>query len=781
MRHLLDALRRTRYDTIVAVLAAVAFGLAIAGHGIPALRQDWQWPYPGDQMRSFLVDAWSGWNTSGIGAPAPYPSSYLLAVPTWLSFLAFGSAVTLWLFLLLTGVIVYAAARNAALQIGVDRLSAISIGLFALFNPWVYAKVVAGHVIMVLAYGATFGLIRELARKPSRFGRLALWLTFSFGQLQFFMLAMLAVGLFAVKRTAARSAFGYGLLIALPSIFGIAANYSMLRQIPYTLVWQLSQSVQPRDALLLAGYFTGYTEPIRGISSIGMWVVVLLAAIGATRALRSNAARAIVVLTALFLVVAMGVRGPFAAVYEPIVLHVPGSGIFRELYDMLGYTAIGYALLVSIACRQLRPLRYAALGAAVILSAAWLVHPPSEFFVSRSAIPTLDIHTDRDSRFALFPPFQPVSYEGRGTGVDPDAFRRAGNVTPLNSYLRVFPADAALISYARSRDTRLLSALSVSVVAQRPWLSSDVASLSHQLAANASIAQPKSFAVTHIPYVPELTIGQLPQIGGLDSNIGAGNVFFGDAHDAAPSWTADSWGQVPQFTPVTISNEYIDLSAGWVDARLAYVSNPAIAQGLGGAATRSPNASLPLTGGEDALVYLSGALLSRSGTRIVASTHGYAWIRIPDGVDAVRCRGFCVVVGQSRLTHQFPLYPPSRPYTALALGYVAPWLVTTHVPSGAAALIRYNVVYHRAWLAWSPEGLLPHVRLDTTVNGWLLPPRLRDQPIVIVEYVAALQTVLEVLGTVAALLLVVAYVLEKIRAWRAAATVREVAPVMVRR
>ncbi len=143
---------------------------------------------------------------------------------------------------------------------------AVGIGLFALFNPWVYNEVVAGHLVMVLAYAGLIGLFAEMlhGRNASTM-RLALWTALIEAQLQFFILAMLALVVFACT-TRKWTPSIFGVIIVLPSVIGLIAERGMLLRIPYGVTWQANQSVPPLPLLALGGYFAGYSDRLGAVA-----------------------------------------------------------------------------------------------------------------------------------------------------------------------------------------------------------------------------------------------------------------------------------------------------------------------------------------------------------------------------------------------------------------------------------------------------------------------------------------------------------------------------------
>jgi hypothetical protein len=395
--------------------------------------------------------------------------------------------------------------------------------------------------------------------------------------------------------------------------------------------------------------------------------------------------------------------------------------------------------------------------ASLTLIGAWVVQPPwlywvPEQFVPQSAIPT----TIANTRFAAIPAFQPLSFENRGSGIDPDLSPRPNNVTALNEFLPLYPVSTALARYLQDGSLRDMSALSVSYVVNRPWLHPDTRSLRGQLAlTSAGLPDEARRAppfVERIPNLPELTLSPLPRVGTLDTNIGAGNVFFGDARIARGPGVPADWANYSPVVPIVAPSRFADARQGWVDARLGFLSAPQLGQPFGGAMTLDSDALLAVHPDLDALVYVRGTLYSADGRKLTGST-GYRWIAIPTGVNAVRCSGLCVVALQG-MPPQLPSNPAGGPVTAVPFRQLTTWLASATIPPGPARLLRYNVAYEDLWIARSDGVELAHVRVDGIVNGWILPALDHRQNVVIIE-IGALATACAELFAVLGLIVII--------------------------
>ncbi len=733
------------------VAAAAIFAAFVVAKGVPTLRHDWAWPIDRSAIGSFLSDAIDGWLSTGFGTPNPHPTAYLIGPPLAAAMWLFGPLVAL---ALLAAVIGYACMRTvaaAASYFGAGTLAAIGVGCFTLFNPWVYNEVVAGHLVMVLAYAALIGLCAEMLRgREASCVRLALWVGLIEAQLQFYILAMLALALFAFA-TRKWQPLIFGAIFALPSIVGVIAERSTLLRIPYVVEWQVNQSVLPLPLLSLGGYFPGYADRLGLAASIGVGAVLALAVTGIVVARRSRAVIPIAVAATLVYVAMLGVHGPLAAAYAWTVRNVPESGVFRELYDLAGVFAALIALLACAASARLRLLEYVALVAGIALPVTWLVRPPADLWVASGAYPHPAIAAPPLTRVALLPAFQPLALrDGPGGGADPDVHDYPGGVSTLNEYFPSYPVDMALARYEQSDDVAALRALGVGEIVPRPWLVSKAkggiglaaTSLAPRLPARSD-SSVRSVGGA-IPLVSECSA--LPIVS-LADRLDACDLFFGDARGYAA------------VAPIVAPSDSIDPRTAWIDARLAFSEYPALAQAIGGALTQS---ALPQRVESNAwlLAFVRGSLRAAGG-RILAQRGGdFTWLWIPSGVDAVACRGLCELVAQTPQLPHLPPHAPAAPARAPAFHRIAPWLYVVDAATDRRGrtppILRFNERYDPGWLAFAGGRLLRHVRIDLSINGWFL--GAAPQKVLLVQASAVAQAIAEFVAILCALALLKALV-----------------------
>ncbi len=739
----------TRVGRALALAAALLLAAFVAAKGIPTLRHDWSWPVNHEAIGSFFDESVDGWLSVGFGTPNPHPTTYLIGPPIAAAMWLVGPLGALVLLAVIIGYICMRSVARVAAKWNAAWPASLGIGLFALFNPWVYNELVAGHLVMVLAYAGAIGLLAEMLRGDRASPlRLALWIALIEAQLQFFILAMCALVGFALatKKWLAPLA---GALFGLPSIIGLIAERDTLLQIPYGVTWQANQSVAPAALIGLGGYFPGYADRLGIVAAASAYAFIALALFGAYAERRSRAAVAAFVAAGLLFVVVLGVHGPLAVPYEWIVRHVPESGVFRELYDLAGMFAALVVLLACIASGRVRSLGYVALAAGVALPITWLLRPPSDLWVGSTAYPHPSVSAPAFTRVALIPAFQPLQLRsGPGDGADPDAHAYPGAVSTLNEYFPTYPADRALARYEQSGDVAELRALGVAKIVNRPWLVS-------RTQGGIGLAAASVEARTRLVASPP--VRDLDGATALVSECGNSRVVaLPGATDACDVFFGDASGYAP-VRAIVAPSDSIDPKTAWIDARLAFAKAPEIAQALGGALTQS-QIPYPVEPGSWLLAYTRGRLNGTDGRALVKSNGTFAWLRVPSSVAAVTCEGLCELVAQASSLPNRPI--DSTPATSRALAFrgLMPWLFVVERAEDSAQLLRLNERYDPAWIAFVPWRVLPHVRLDMSSNGWFIARPARR--VILVQVTSLLQLVAEGIGVSCALYLLKALVRE---------------------
>jgi len=722
--------------------AAILFAIFIAGKGIPTLRHDWNWPIDRSAIPSFTAQSLDGWLSIGFGTPNPHPTTYLVGpLMGGLMWLA-GPLGALGLVAAVIGYLCMRGVDAVAMRCGSGAPAAIGLGLFALFNPWVYNEIVAGHVMMVLAYGALIGLLAEMMRgRDASALRLALWIVLIQAQLQLFIVALAALVPFGWV-TRKWTPLIAGAVVVLPSLVGLIAERATLLQIPYGVTWQTDQSVSPPALLGLGGYFAGYADRLGWGATAAVWIVVGLALAGVVAARRTQAATWTASAAIVLFVVVTGIHGPLALPYSWVVANVPESGVFRELYDLAGVIAALLTLLACAAAARLRVLGYVALAAGITLAVTWLLQPPAALWVASGSYPRPTVAAPPNTKVAFLPAFQPLGLRaGRGDGADPDLQFYPNGIAPVNEYLPSYPVDMALARYEQTGDAQPLQALGVGEIVNRPWLVSltrgTIGFAAASLAPASSRFAPPSdrYVANPAPLVSDCAAAP---VVAFVARIGQCNLFFGDA----PGYSA--------VAPIVASSDSIDSRVAWIDARLAYAEAPWLAQGIGGALTQStvPHRVDP---GRWLLAYVRGELRAPSGSVLLRNGGGFSWVRVPQSVESVQCSGLCELVAQATRIPSVPNNPPPRA-RPLEFTQVGSWLYVVRREPDAAQLLRLNERYDPSWIAFASGRILPHVRVDMSANGWFLGDATGN--VILLEATALAQLIAEMFGFLCAIWLV---------------------------
>lgn len=741
---------------ILWVAAAIAFAAFVAAKGIPTLRHDWNWPIDRTAIPSFVHESIDGWVSIGLGQPNPHPTTYLIALPIAAAMWLFGPLAALAFLTAIVGYVCMRSIGEVSARWNNTGPAALGIGLFALFNPWVYNEVVAGHLVMLLAYGGLIGLLSEMMRaRGASSVRLALWVALIQAQLQFFIVAMLALVAFAfVTRKWMPPALG--VIFGMPSVIGLFAERGALLRIPYEVEWQTNQSVAPLALLSLGGYFPGYADRLGIAAAVCVWTILALAIAGAVVARRLRAASWAIGATVVVYVAILGVHGPLAVPYEWIVRNVRESGVFRELYDLAGVFAALIALLACAVTARFRATSYVALAAGIVLPVTWLVRPPSDLWIGSSSYPHPAVSAPPFTRVAFLPAFQPLGLRaGGGDGADPDAYVYPDRVAPLNEYFPSYPVDMALARYEQSGDAQSLRALGVAEIVPRPWL---ISLTQGRVGMAASSLQPRMppQAPSPVRYLddatPLISVCERPRVVRFSDRLGACDLFFDDAAEHAA------------VVPLVAPSDSIDPRTAWIDARLAFAESPALAQAIGGVLTQSALPQ-PVEPNSWLLVYVRGALVSGSDGRTLEKSHGaFAWLRIPGGVASVKCAGLCELVAQAPRLPSASLRPaPVRVRAANFRRLASCFYLVDADPKSAPVdsnennVLRFDERYDPAWIAFSAGHALRHVRIDMSVNGWFLGATSGN--IVLIQAVALLQLIAEIFSALCVLWLLKALAL----------------------
>lgn len=730
-----DGLSQVFVRIALPVMLALFVTWSVLHTGLPVLRHDWRVPLPRDEEAPWLGTFFNGWLPSGIGEAQPYPTFYLLGFALWPLRMALDSVGIMALLIFAS---IYIAVGSAAQILRTEAKPVsmqVAVSLFAALNPWVYSKYVAGHMIQVFAYAALLALVAEITRDRPRRTMLLLLSAFSITQIEFFAVACVPLIVWAWLRRE-KAVASILLLAAAPIVLGISASFGQIRGTPLNLVWQQSQSLQPASALALSGYFPDYARGFQPFAFIayafGLWACAAL-----PFALRRAAGRLALFFAVALLLLTMGTKGFTAPVYDWFVLNVPAIGLFRELYDLIALVVIAYVVLISYGCARVRfPGIILTAGAACWL-VPWVSGPPARYFVAAQQIPHAANLASVSSRVAYLPAFQPFSFEGRGSGVDPDAYVQEERGTPLNEFFPTFPVDAALAQLQRGH-TSEAQALGVSQIVVRPYLHSNIDSLRYQFVGiKAGAFSPKLRSSARLVALPLLGILAHPaREATLADRADENAVFFGDR---APS-------SVARFLP---SRETNNPARAWVDARLAVPLRPELSSAFGGAITTSKiPIRIPLEKSWNGVLVAANGTLIDDGDRVIAKDISQlAWRPLSPGTKTLTCYGTCAAILAGVVPRGLPDHVALGSLHGLSVHFSFPWFATAFVPAGMSGTLRFAVRYDRGWIAILGARLLPHERLATALNAWKLPKaKTKARAIYLIEIVAAIQFLLELLA-----------------------------------
>jgi hypothetical protein len=687
------------------------------------LRHDWRFPADAAALGPMLATFFEGWMPTGIGQSQPYPTFYYVGFLLWPLHFVITSLATVMLIVTVS----VAIACCSAYRIGVLRgngSAGIALAFFSVLNPWVYSELVAGHIVMVLAYALLLALTAEIMRPQPRSWALMVLSAFLITQIEFWMVAIVPFIVWCVA-TRRYSLIAIAGLSALPIAVGIGGSYHDLIGTSYNLEWQRAQSIPPDMAVTLLGYQFHYAMAFEA----WRWLVagfIVLALTGLAAVWRWHTDRIIVAIALFCLLLATGTRGPLGFAYSYIVAHVVESGVFRELFDLLAFAAIGYVVLATHALRN----RYAAAAltaTAVLLVVPWLQRPAYLWFVPARLLPA-SAAGGAPYRIAYVPAFQPLSYSGRGSGVDPDTFAGFGKMNAVNESAPAYPVDAALAS-AYSGNLRPLSQLSVARIVLRPEFSTDWHVLQYQLA----FRKPVYPSRVHDESLQALPLAVL--YPGMPQTVSIGGVPGEDSITPVME-------SAQRFEP---DRTTIEPSRGWVDARAAFIERPAWGNPWGGVAT-SGRIALPLPQGSGAvLAQTSDALVNDGGIRVATRTRALHWWDIPPGSRALFCIGECIAIATLQHRPVAREHATAPRFTEATLHVLTPWLATVDLRPSALRTLRYNVRYDPHWIAYGAP--MQHVALDGVINGWIVQSLSSTRRVVLIEWLAAFQLALELLAT----------------------------------
>lgn len=722
---------------LIADFVVAAIFLEFALHkGVPVLRHDWGLPHNSEGWRAFAKAMTSGWDQNGIGQPRPYPTLYILGPLLAAIGLGFGSYWAIASFLGAIAFFMIAGTRKLANAFDAPHWVGISLAISALFNPWMFEELVAGHLTMMLSLSVCLFFAASLiSGRVSPLGLFICGYIAAF-QIQYGLLAAFILFLIRPKYAVFFLTLLGSLTSLLPSIIGIALSRSFLSHIPYFLYWQLNNSVPLNKGLFLDGYSPNYAHSPNILFDLAS-TSLLFSALISFRVCHDSVRRRELVLrliaaALLLLIFCSGLRGPASQVYIQLLKFRPIL-VFRELFDLIGIVALVYLILAAIGAGR-SPIARAATGiAAVCFLSAWIVFPPFVYWVPADAVPKANIVSKADNlRFVMMPWLQPLRFYKMGSGADPDIYARANNYTPLNQYQYSYPVGEAIASYIRTGNVNALEALSVAQIYTRSYFSSNLTAIVGGNPADESL--PMTSAATRLSPRPELELTSIPpssdRILPYEHPYLLGNgkpfVFLENA------------------SPVETSPASSSAVRSWISLDEASPGFPNIGSPFGGAFTLSHLAKLSVPHHQPlaVLARIRGELRG-DGHLLSRSTLGWRWVPL-ENARSLTCDGSCAVTLWQ--TRPFPAIPQTKrsPISRFAIPFreLLPYVITARIrlasPLAHRSLIVYRSRYDVNWRLFglsSPE----HVDYSMIFNAFELPRGFDGGSFVIIDIAAALQ------------------------------------------
>lgn len=725
---------RVRFSILATDLCYVSFCAALAsfvtwstfGGGVPSLRHDWHSPLVPGALLPWLQSLFSPWLSTGIGQPQPYPTFYLVGLPLYA---LHGLLDTKDVLIAIVAGSIFLSA-SAGIRVGRQlggNATALIPGAIAALNPWVYSKLVAGHIFMVLAYAFALALFCEVTRRRPRVAIVVLLAALCITQIEFCLIIAPALAYWCWRARQPLPLLAM-LVASAPIAIGIIGRYGTLAQTEYTLPWQAAQSVPPLSGIMMLGYTFHYANGFDDVRP----VLILLAVFACTGIvlLRKTGAFAFIgILAAVTIVYASGTTWWFSVPYVWLVRHVRESGVFRELYDLIAIVAVAYvAGMAALLGRHRKPLATTAAGlCAAALLVPWITHPVANYFVPANAFPAAQFPPDPQHRVALFPAYQPIAFDQRGSGYDPDLFEQQAASSPVNEFFPTYPVDAAL-SYAWfDKDFTLLRALSVSQIINRPYFETNWDSLRYQQA----LLQPiwkglPNDKLSRAPSIVSLTYGTPVKTEEPQDLLS--NVVFDDTD------------------VIALRNEGAEdfaVDRHWIDSRLAELTHPEWSTPQAGVVTRSTVGFQIPRGSHSLLASVNGYLITPPHRVLAHDLRRLTWISLPSNSRSVRCLGTCMLsLVSTRHVTVRPSPPPAAWHDANAR-MDAPWSFSVRLGYAASArTLRFGESYGSYWAAYINGQELRHVKLNGVFNAWIVPAGTSGS-VILVERLSSLQMTFE--------------------------------------
>jgi hypothetical protein len=462
-----------RFDLADGLFALLAIGLTAAvwyGAGVPAFRQDWN-VSPNGMV--YGHDWWlvlSAWQPHDLGIATPQvgvaPFALVLAGAAFVLGTAPAVALVIGISLALAGW----GARRTAVLCGAPVHSAMLAGALYESAPFVFNKLIAGHVSHFWGYALVASAVPLASRLGSHgvVGRRAVVLAAmaiasAVVQPQYAAIVAALIGGSAIVRgrraaVAAVIAISIALVVSSPTLLGArlsAGDTYLVKRA--TVEWEYSQSAPPRDLLEQSGYLARYfDERAPWYTHDAMLLIFLLAALGVTQRM-TREGRVLWAFGGIAVLAVAGLRGPASVPEAWLFTHLRPLSLFRELYDLEPLFGLAIAVSAALALRR----------AALVVGAAVLVVLPLALPFANgtiaSAIPRYgDAQVVRaieslpgDSCVFWLPGIYPMRPgAGNGEGYDPYA-----QLAGVHAAVSAFQPQPAFARAYRARGSRFADAV----------------------------------------------------------------------------------------------------------------------------------------------------------------------------------------------------------------------------------------------------------------------------------------------------------------------------------
>jgi len=356
-------------------MSIVVFRNILLQRGAIGFRHDWAIPQYQEQVSQFGFESFYSWLSQSLGINPSYPADFLLKIMFgFLSLSGLGGEVLSKAFaisaIFLSGLFMYYLCRSMRLQ----GKSSFIAGIFYMFTPVMFNRIVAGQIAYIFAYALSplvIALFMKSVENHTVQYRIVVMtgLLFAFAgvQIQFLvmLLALLLIYSFLTRNVKELVARVKALSIVSSIVFLVHAFWliplianSGLR-VPIgqaaTLSWFQAQSPSFVDALRLTGFISRYFESSVGTSvvPINLWLFVsfLIPLIVFSAVVLRPCDRRVIFFTLIAVIslfFAKGLNPPFEGIFVWMFWNIPLTAIFREVYHLMFIPALAFAVLLGI-------------------------------------------------------------------------------------------------------------------------------------------------------------------------------------------------------------------------------------------------------------------------------------------------------------------------------------------------------------------------------------------------------------------------------------------------